>query len=450
MRLFEKIVLLLVFILLVPFVYAKNCDDLYGGLDYFKSGCIVFYDSEYCDRCVDSNVLIEVYCKENNLVLEKYDCPNGCIDGECISTTTTTTSTTTITTTSVELTTTVIEHGSGGGIITTTTTTTVLLAPPTSTTTTIQSAVEPCSREGDFCPTGVNDPDDVTGYCVKKEYYNSHNNWFKGLTDSCGNDYCCVACAKNDCCWKLRGYCYSFNNESSTGCLADGDVSVNGYSHKCGEMLGDNCTDDTTGYFLIDSSGEPPYGPYKCVASMSQNILTTTKTETTRTNSFTTTTSINVMTTTSISGFTNPTTTIKSSVCTGTNIYACYETDQERCELKACCYWSNGKCGRLPCDQLSESECSKCTGCQSESEGSKTITTTSEPHLKSTTTIESGFLKRYWGKYQPLNLISTIAIVVVITLVVLAIIFGVMKLTRSKSSEPKQQYDEENSERSFY
>ncbi len=155
------------------------------------------------------------------------------------------------------------ETVSGSFIFATPGTTTTV---PTTTTTT--SIGEPCNTAGTYC---YDDEEVINGYCVSESYYDSHTNWFKDLTGdySCGNDYCCIACDIDNCCWGLRGYCYSFDTESPTGCYSQSDGSVNGYSYKCGEMDGEElkCVEDTTGYYLIDPSGEPPYGKFKCVAS---------------------------------------------------------------------------------------------------------------------------------------------------------------------------------------
>jgi len=125
---------------------------------------------------------------------------------------------------------------------------------------------EPCSKVGDYCKDGG----DIIGFCVSKGYYDSHSGWFRELTGdySCGSNYCCIACANNDCCWNLRGYCYSEDATAHTGCRSETDGSVNGYSYKCEEKGGEKCVEDTTSYNLIDPPTEPPYGPYKCVASI--------------------------------------------------------------------------------------------------------------------------------------------------------------------------------------
>ena len=279
MKLFEKAVLILIFLLIIPIVNAQNCNDYDGGLNYFQKSYVRFYGVDYWDRCIDSKILIEGYCDQvGNLILTTYTCPNSCVDGACASITTTTTTTT---------------------------------IPPEG----------PCSTEGDYCYYN----DDVSGYCVRKVYYDSHSGWFKELTGnySCGANYCCIACAKNDCCWGLRGYCYSFDTNSPTGCYGSYDVS--GYSYKCGEMNGEECVDDTTGYYLIDPSGEPPYGGVKCVASTSPDITTTsTTTSTVRTTTTTiittTTTTREIMTTTtSTTSTTIQSTTTRTATTTSTS-----------------------------------------------------------------------------------------------------------------------------------
>ncbi len=266
-------ILILIFLLFIPFVYAQNCIDPDGGLDYSKQSCVTFYGIEnfYCDRCIRSNVLIETRCEGDNLILTKYDCPNSCSDGACVSTTTTTV---------------------------------------------IPQPEDPCSVGGDYCFYNG----DVSGYCVNKGYYNSHPDWFKSLTGnySCGTYYCCIACSKNDCCWGLRGYCYSFDTSSATGCYGSYEVNENEYGYKCGEMSGERCEYETSGYYLIDSQGEPPYGSLKCVASTLQTTTTISTTSTSTSTTTTITSTTTQLTTTTASTTTSSTTTTTTQLTTTT------------------------------------------------------------------------------------------------------------------------------------
>jgi hypothetical protein len=116
MKLFEKIVLILIFVLFIPYVRAQNCIDHDGGLEYSVKSYVTFYGENYWDRCADSKILIEGYCNEDsNLILKIYTCPDSCYDGKCVSITTTTTSlitttSTSSTTTSTEIPTTIGEE----------------------------------------------------------------------------------------------------------------------------------------------------------------------------------------------------------------------------------------------------------------------------------------------------------------------------------------------------
>jgi hypothetical protein len=265
MKSFEKIALMLIFLMFIHFVYAQSCNDPDGGLNFSEKSCVTSDYGEYCDLCIDSELLIEAYCTEDKLNLTAYDCPDSCSDSKCVSSVATTTTIPETTTTTS----------------TTTTTTTMM-----TTSTTIPSSEEPCSEEGDYCYY----EEEISGYCVSKGYYNTHPGWFKYLTGnySCGTNYCCIACAKNDCCWGLRGYCYSFETDTFTGCY--GNFSIGGYSYKCGEKGGEQCVLNSEGYYLIDPQVEPPYGKIKCVAST--EISTTSTTFQTTTISGSTTTSL--------------------------------------------------------------------------------------------------------------------------------------------------------------
>jgi hypothetical protein len=115
MKSLEKIIIMLIFLMFIQFVYAQNCNDPDGGLDYSKQSRVTSDYGEYSDECIDSKLLIEAYCTDDNLNLTVYECPYECKDGACVSSVTTTTipeltTTMTTTTSSVTTSTTVLEE----------------------------------------------------------------------------------------------------------------------------------------------------------------------------------------------------------------------------------------------------------------------------------------------------------------------------------------------------
>jgi hypothetical protein len=92
MKLLEKIILMLIFLMFIPFTYAQSCHDP-DGLDYSQKNCVTFngVTDKYCDSCISSKLLIEWYCTGNKLNLTTYYCPGSCSEGKCVSSVTTTT-----------------------------------------------------------------------------------------------------------------------------------------------------------------------------------------------------------------------------------------------------------------------------------------------------------------------------------------------------------------------
>ncbi|MDI6826052.1 MAG: PPC domain-containing protein [Candidatus Aenigmarchaeota archaeon] len=117
MSISKKSLFMLIFLLVIPFINAQTCFDSDGGLNYFVKGCVTLDNAIYCDSCMSTAFLSEVYCTENKLNVTIYDCsPMICEDGMCISATTTatmitTTTVTTQTTTSVPSSTTIPSLG---------------------------------------------------------------------------------------------------------------------------------------------------------------------------------------------------------------------------------------------------------------------------------------------------------------------------------------------------
>ena len=69
--------------------FEGGCTDSDGGKDYFVKGTISYASDlisrTFVDTCVDDSRLAEVFCDENNIVLqEAYTCPNGCENGACL------------------------------------------------------------------------------------------------------------------------------------------------------------------------------------------------------------------------------------------------------------------------------------------------------------------------------------------------------------------------------
>jgi len=73
-----------------------SCKESDGGLNYYQAGKTCLGDKCKKDTCLDKNVLLEYYIKEEailkpgicslyaDIFSEKYKCPNGCSNGACI------------------------------------------------------------------------------------------------------------------------------------------------------------------------------------------------------------------------------------------------------------------------------------------------------------------------------------------------------------------------------
>lgn len=148
-------------------------------------------------------------------------------------------------------------------------------------TTTTTPSSEPCNQIGCY-PDLSCSSDNVQAYCIDKSTYENNQNAFRSLDGStywCGNNYCTVACAVNQCCWGLRGYCYSSNSNSPTGCSGQtGQIDPNSANYYCGQRGGSSCA--TSG-----NSIDPPgsYGPIRCIGSITTSTTSSTTTTTTTT-----------------------------------------------------------------------------------------------------------------------------------------------------------------------
>jgi len=108
MRMFNKLILLSIFLLLVPLVNAV-CTDSDNGKNYLVKGTCNNGTVSYTDYCTGGgyNNLIEYYCSGSFCLSETKSCTDlsssyACVDGKCVlwdTTSTTTTSTSTIPTT---------------------------------------------------------------------------------------------------------------------------------------------------------------------------------------------------------------------------------------------------------------------------------------------------------------------------------------------------------------
>lgn len=64
----------------------QSCSDSDGGLNYFIKGQTVFTNlsvNYFIDSCLNSNVLVETYCNENNIAVKNVECLYGCNNGAC-------------------------------------------------------------------------------------------------------------------------------------------------------------------------------------------------------------------------------------------------------------------------------------------------------------------------------------------------------------------------------
>lgn len=152
----------------------------------------------------------------------------------------------------------------------------------TATTSTTVSGTDPCNQDGVCWPTTSCDSTQgaVNGFCVKSSFYNQHQSWFQPLgqttvsgqsvTYSCGPNYCLVANANADGCSNTRGYCYSSDSTSVTGCSGPANT---GATQQCQSKNGDTCDSNVAqGATTLDPT--TAYGPIRC--QQTQTPVTTT------------------------------------------------------------------------------------------------------------------------------------------------------------------------------
>lgn len=62
-----------------------TCEDLDGGIDYYKKGSVVFGNELYPDLCQNTVQVKEYYCSEKGFSISTFNCPGDylCIDGRC-------------------------------------------------------------------------------------------------------------------------------------------------------------------------------------------------------------------------------------------------------------------------------------------------------------------------------------------------------------------------------
>lgn len=63
-------------------VSSSSCIDSDGGLDYYTYGHVTFRNSNSYDYC-SGNSVMEMYCSGNVKAIKKYNCRDGCYDGQC-------------------------------------------------------------------------------------------------------------------------------------------------------------------------------------------------------------------------------------------------------------------------------------------------------------------------------------------------------------------------------
>ncbi|MBI2436422.1 MAG: hypothetical protein HYV41_01595 [Candidatus Magasanikbacteria bacterium] len=75
----------------------SGCTDSDGGLDYYVKGTTYGPNIDNTDFCSygSGGGLQENYCKNDTQVMDYYECPNGCVDGACITSSTMPVATTT-------------------------------------------------------------------------------------------------------------------------------------------------------------------------------------------------------------------------------------------------------------------------------------------------------------------------------------------------------------------
>ena len=60
------------------------CTDSDGGKNYFVKGTAIVGTNALSDNCNEDGTLTEKFCYEDDILWEKYECPDGCHDGACI------------------------------------------------------------------------------------------------------------------------------------------------------------------------------------------------------------------------------------------------------------------------------------------------------------------------------------------------------------------------------
>jgi hypothetical protein len=405
MKSLERMSLVLIFLLFIPTSYAENCIDPDGGTNYYHYRCVTFYEQNYCDRCINSNILIESSCTEDQLTLTKHDCfPGSCVDpGECVAISTTTISVSSSTT--IEVTSSTVG------------TTTSMVAQSTTTSTSTGSSMliiqadeiyDSCSNAYDIvCNQLVRrevnvfeayDNKDYFKFTLDEkmkvrirlnstnifgpdprnpnemvEYYGDYDLYTKwdGACPDVSSYYC------NDnkivCCSQKTG-------TYDCGPCSDNMDEYNNSIESCPEE-GEQTLEPGTYYFLVyNYIGDAPYDVNLICSGI---------------------TNLPDQTTTTVSGFT---TTI-----------------------------------------LNPNGWTTSTTKTSDFFSTTTVSETSMLVLESTTTIEETIIEK-----GELSINNTIFIAIVIALLVLVIMFSIMKFTKSKSSGPKPKYDEETIEQPFY
>jgi len=165
-------------------------------------------------------------------------------------------------------------------------------------------AGEPCSQDGVCWPdTTCADFANVHGFCVSKSYYDQHQNWFQQLSQTyyCGANFCLVANVDNDGCWNTRGFCYTFNSQSPTGCVGPTSAQItqecqNRGGNLCSSTVGSNAAiiDPTTAYhnFAVcqNTAGTSSSSSSSSSSTSTTVTTTTTASQSTTTNTMTTTT----------------------------------------------------------------------------------------------------------------------------------------------------------------
>ncbi|MBU4501628.1 MAG: hypothetical protein KKA79_03490 [Nanoarchaeota archaeon] len=86
----KRLGILLVMALFLTIGVSAECTDSDGGQNYEEKGTTIYTKndnviSEVVDQCLDETRLEEYFCDpDGKTTLERYDCPEGCMDGACI------------------------------------------------------------------------------------------------------------------------------------------------------------------------------------------------------------------------------------------------------------------------------------------------------------------------------------------------------------------------------